>query len=201
MITLGALLYAIGTVFFIFPKGVLLGGTSGISLILERWIPLSPGTILSALGILLVVLAFAVLGTGMGIRTLVGSLLTSVFISAVEQLFPIPSAPVSNPFLSAIIGASIIAIASGILFFVDSNSGGTDIIALIVKKYANVNIGLALLITDVIIVIVGGILSGWHTALVSALGFAVKVFGIDAVIYLIRRLILKKTAKENENAI
>ena len=201
MITLGALLYAIGTVFFIFPNEVLLGGTSGISLILERWIPLSPGTILAVLGILLVVLAFLVLGTGMGIRTLIGSVLTSVFISAVEQLFPLSSPPVSNSFLSAIIGASIIAIASGILFFVDSNSGGTDIVAFIVKKYADVNIGLALLITDVIIVIIGGILSGWYTALVSALGFSVKVFGIDAVIFMIRKLVLKRAKKESKNAV
>ena len=96
--------------------------------------------------------------------------------------------PIDNPYLSSIVGACILAIASGILFYVGSNGGGTDIVALIVKKYTRIqDIGKALLITDILIVILGGILSGWRIAIGSFIGLLIKTLGIDVVISLIRR--------------
>ena len=94
---------------------------------------------------------------------------------------------VSNIYVSAVMGASLIAIASGIMFYVKSSSGGTDIIALIVKKYSNINIGKALLITDFLIVIVGGLLSGYIILASSFVGLLIKTFGIDFVIEIINK--------------
>ena len=94
---------------------------------------------------------------------------------------------VSNIYVSAMIGAAVIAIASGIMFYVKSSSGGTDIIALIVQKYSKINIGRALLITDFLIVIVGGILSGYIILISSFIGLLIKTFGIDFVIGCIKR--------------
>ena len=68
------------------------------------------------------------------------------------------------------------------MFYVKSSSGGTDIIALIVQKYSNINIGRALLITDFLIVIVGGIVSGYIILVSSFIGLIIKTFGIDYVI-------------------
>lgn len=187
LITLGSAMYALSTALFIFPDGLLLGGTSGISIILTKFLPISPGTISMIINFSLIFVAFLVLGIGMGIKTIVGSGLTTVFIGLFERLFAIESAPVSNPFLSTLIGAVIIAVASGIMFYVKSNSGGTDIIALIVQKFSGIQIGRALLITDVLIVIVGGIISGWTILFSSALGLLVKALGIDFVIRLIKK--------------
>ena len=68
------------------------------------------------------------------------------------------------------------------MFYVDSSSGGTDIIALIIKKFSDIKIGKALLLTDILIVVVGGIVSGWMIALSSFAGLLVKTLGIDFVI-------------------
>ena len=95
---------------------------------------------------------------------------------------------ISDIYLSAVIGALVIAIASGIMFYSNSSSGGTDIIALIVKKYSNINIGRALLITDFMIVIVGGFLSGYIILISSFIGLIIKTFGIDFVIDLINKM-------------
>ena len=194
-ILIGSILYGVGTVLFVFPNGLLLGGTSGISVILETYLPFSPGTILAIINVTLIVVAFFVLGKDMAVKTLVGSLLTTLTISGFEKLFSLSAPVVGNPFLSAVIGAAIIAIASGVMFYVDSSSGGTDIIALIVKKYSKMDIGKALLVTDVAIVIVGGILSGWIIALSSFLGLLVKTTGIDAVIALIKKYLKKSEDK------
>lgn len=192
LIIMGSALYAASTVLFIFPTSILLGGTSGISVILKAFLPFSPGTIMTVINILLIFLAFLILGRSMAIKTFVGSTLTTVFVALFEELFKFNTLPTQDPYLSAIIGAFVIAIASGIMFYVDSSSGGTDIVALILKKFSNLEIGRALLVTDVIIVIVGGALSGWTIAIASALGFLIKVFGIDGVILCIKKLTRKE---------
>ena len=188
MIILGSILYALSTVLFIFPHELLLGGTSGISVILKSFIPFSPGTILVLINFSLLVMAFFILGKEMAIKTFVGSTLTTVFVGLFEKIFVLDSALVSNIFLSAIIGAAVIAIASGIMFYVNSSSGGTDIIALIVRKYSDIDIGKSLLITDVLIVIVGGVISGYILLLSSFLGLLIKTLGIDFVIGTIKKL-------------
>ena len=66
-------------------------------------------------------------------------------------------------------------------------SDGTDIIALIVKKFSGIQIGKALLITDVLIVLVGGILSNITILISSFLGLLVKTLGIDLVIWMIKK--------------
>ena len=195
LIIIGSILYAASTVLFIFPDELLLGGTSGISVILESFLPFSPGTILVVINFSLTILAFAVLGKNMAIKTLVGSVCTTVFVGLFEKLFNFEQTIFSNPYISALVGAAIIAIASGIMFYVDSSSGGTDIIALIIKKFFNIDIGKALLITDVLIVIVGGVLSGITILISSFLGLLVKTLGIDFVISRIKRFHPKE---ENE---
>ena len=196
LITLGSALYAASTVLFIFPLSLLLGGTSGISVILNAYIPFSPETIITVINVLLIIAALVVLGKSMALRTFVGSALTTLFIGLFDALFSLDSPIIHNHYLSAIAGAVIIAFASGIMFYVDSSSGGTDIIALIVKKFTPLEIGKALLVTDILIVIVGGILSGWTVAISSFIGFLIKVLGIDAVIFCIKKMISRKEAKQ-----
>lgn len=191
LIVIGSVLYAVSTVLFIFPNTLLLGGTSGISVILEAFLPFSPGTILMVINFSLIVLAFVVLGKNMATKTLIGSLCTTVFIGVFEKLFSFKQVVISNSYLSALVGAAIIAVASGIMFSVDSSSGGTDIIALIIKKYFNVNIGRALLITDILIVLIGGALSGITILISSFIGLLVKTFGIDLVISGIKKYNLR----------
>lgn len=187
LILIGSILYGISTALFIFPNSLLLGGTSGISVILESFLPFSPGSILMVINFSLIILAFIVLGKDMASKTLVGSVLTTAFVGIFEKLFSFEQAIIQNSYLSALVGAMIIALASGIMFYVNSSSGGTDIIALIIQKFSNIQIGKALLVTDVLIVIVGGALSGMTVLFSSFLGLLVKTFGIDFVIAQIKK--------------
>ena len=187
LILLGSILYAVSTLLFIFPHSLLLGGTSGISVILEAFLDFSPGKILMVINSFLIILAFVVLGKQMGIKTLVGSALTTLLIGLLEGILVSEKTMIASPVLSAIVGASIIAAASGIMFYVDSSSGGTDVIALIIKKYSSIQIGKALLLTDILIVIAGGLLSGMTIFCSSFLGLMVKTLGIDFMIAIIKK--------------
>lgn len=196
LILLGSLLYAVSTILFIFPIGLLLGGTSGISVILTAFLPFSPGLILTAINVALILLAFFILGKDMAIKTLVGSALTTAFVGLLETPLTFDAPLISNPYLSGLAGAAVIAVASGIMFYVDSSSGGTDIIALIVQKFSRLKIGKALLVTDVLIVIVGGLLSNTTILISSFVGLLVKTLGIDLVIFIIKKL--KSKSKEGK---
>ena len=186
LILLGSILYGLGIVLFIFPPSLFLGGTTGISVLLASFITLSPGTLSTILNLSLIVIAFIILGRDMAIKTTVGSTLTTLFISAFEAIFSLDSPPVENPYISALLGAILIAVASGIMFAVGSSSGGTDIIALIVKKFSSLKIGRALLLTDILIVVLGGIFVFRDRLVASSVGFLVKVLGIDVVIRVIK---------------
>lgn len=197
LIILGSIFYAISTVLFIFPHSLLLGGTSGISVILNFFLSFSPSNILMVINFSLIIIAFWVLGKGMGLKTLIGSSLTTVFVGFFEKVLGLNEPIIQNPYVSAVIGSVIIAISSGIMFFVRSSSGGTDVIALIIQKFLNIKIGKALLITDVLIVIVGGLLSNWVILISSFLGLLVKTLGIDFVVSQIVKLKNRNEGKNN----
>lgn len=188
------MIYAFATVTFIFPHELLLGGTSGISVILTRFIGSSPSIILTIINGALLVLALLILGKSMALKTLVGSALTTVFIPLIELLIKLEAPLVGNPYLSAVIGSLIIAFSSAVMFYVGSSSGGTDIIALIIQKFSRIKIGKALLVTDVLIVVVGGILSGLTISISSFIGLLIKTLGIDVIIKIIEK---NRNRKEN----
>ena len=71
------------------------------------------------------------------------------------------------------------ALGSAILFNIGSSSGGTDIIAMILKKYSSFDIGKALLVTDIMITVAGCFVFNIETGLYSFLGLAVRSFMID----------------------
>lgn len=182
LIALGSAVYAAATQFFIFSNNLFLGGTSGLSVILSHFFPhFSSGEFLMIINISLMVLALIILGRGMAVKTLIGSTFTTVFIGILEKTAPQNAPFVPNPILSALIGASLIAVGSALLFYIASSSGGTDIIALIIKKYSSIRIGRALLIADVLIVVIGALVSPLSVAVASVIGLLVKTLGIDAV--------------------
>lgn len=191
-IILGSLVYAVATQLFIFSNGLFLGGTSGVSVILNHFLPgISSGEFLLGINMSLMVLAVVLLGKGMAAKTFLGSTFTTLFIGLMDKVFSETGPLIANPLMSAVIGASVVAAGSVLLFSVDSSSGGTDIIALIIRKYSNIHIGRALLAADVAIVIVGACVSPPLVAIASVVGLLIKTFGIDFIIAAVGKI--KKT--------
>ena len=88
-----------------------------------------------------------------------------------------------EPMLELIFAIALPAIASALLFYEGSSSGGTDVVAMIVKKYAHVDdIGIALFVTDLIMIIIACFVFDIKTALYSFVGLTLKSFLIDAII-------------------
>lgn len=87
-----------------------------------------------------------------------------------------------QPILELAFAIALPSFGSAVLFNIGSSSGGTDVIAMIMKKYSSLDIGKALLATDFIITLAGCFVFDIETGLYSFLGLAVRSFMIDGFI-------------------
>lgn len=183
LLTAGAALLTAGVYFFKIPNGFATGGVSGIGTLLGSLIPqISPATWIAGINVLLLIVGFLFLGRGTGIRTVYCSLLFSGFTWILEWLVPMTDPLTNQPLMELIYAMMLTAIGSAIMFHEAASSGGTDIIALILKKYTALNVGTALLCVDFLIAVSTFFIFGIETGLFSLLGLFAKAFVVDSVI-------------------
>ena len=183
MLTLGTVLTAVGVYFFKFPNNFSTGGVSGISVILGHYVPsITPGAFVFIINQALLILGFAVFGKSFGVRTAYTSLLLSGVTWGLEYLVPMSRPLTTQPLLELIFAVTLPAVGSAILFYMQASSGGTDIVAMILKKHTNLNIGNCLLGTDFIITLAACVAFGMETGLLSVLGLMLKSVIVDMVL-------------------
>ena len=182
MMTLGCVLLSLGVYFFKIPNGFATGGVTGIGTILGKLTPITPGLWIWILNIVLLLLGFLFLGKTNGIKTVYCSMLYSAITYVLEIVVPIAE-PLSNqPLLELVYAMLLTSIGSALIFHADASSGGTDITALILKKYTNIDVGKALLAVDFIVASSSFVVFDIQTGLFSLLGLFAKAFIVDAVI-------------------
>lgn len=183
ILNLGTLLTAVGSYFFKFPNNFSTGGVTGISVVLVHYFPnLSNGTIVSVINIVLMVIGLAILGKGFGLKTIYVTIALSVMLKLLELFFPMTEPLTDQPLMELIFGVFLPAIGSAILFNIGSSTGGTDIIAMIVKKFSHIHIGKALLLVDFVITAFAFVAFGPATGLFSMLGLVVRSFAVDGIL-------------------
>lgn len=186
IINLGVFLLSVGIYFFKFPNNFTTGGVSGLAIILGRVVPvewLSPAVMMWVINMLLLVVGFLFLGRGFGFWTAYCSVAYSLETWAMEKLFPMGAPFTDQPLLELCFAIMLPAVGSALLFNNNASSGGTDIVAMILKKYTGMeDIGKALFVSDGLIVIVSFWVFGVRTGLFSLLGLFLKAFVVDSVI-------------------
>ncbi|MBE6533063.1 MAG: YitT family protein [Ruminococcaceae bacterium] len=185
----GILLMSVGIYFFKNPNGFATGGVSGISIILHNVFPsITTATYMLVINALLIIIGLICLGRECGIWTVYCSLLMSFETWLFELILPIYVPLTEYPLLELVYAVLLTGIGSAIIFKCKASSGGTDIIALILKKHTSMNVGTALLCTDFIIaastffLTADGISFDAQTGLFSLLGLFAKVFVVDDII-------------------
>lgn len=182
VLTIATLIMVVGIYVFKFPNNFSFGGVTGIAVILAKVTSITPGTWTFLINMALLVLGFVMLGKSFGIKTVYVSVLMSVSLSAIEKLFPMSHPLTSQPVLELIFAIFLPAFASAILFNVGASGGGTDILAMVLKKYTTFNIGTALFIVDLLITVAACFLFDPQTGLFSFTDLMAKSLVIDGVI-------------------
>lgn len=183
MLLLGALLIAIGLYFFWAPSDLAAGGVSGLSIVVKALLPGIPiGVIIFVLDMIMFTIGFMILGKSFGARSLLCSISVSVMMTLMEWIWP-NWHPISEDLLILLLfGALFIALGQSIAFNMGASSGGTDILAKVITQYTAFNIGTALMIADMVVVLLAMSLFGLEKGLYAALGVIITTTLIDYII-------------------
>lgn len=184
LMTVSILIMVIGIYFFKFPNNFSFGGVTGFAVLLSKLTggALSKGNIVFITNMALLLVGFAVFGKGFGIKTVYCSTLMSVALQALEYIYPMDAPLTNQPILELCYGVALPAVGAAILFNINASSGGTDIIAMVLKKYTDLDIGKALMVSDLFLTLGTMLLYDITTGLLSFLGLMVKSLVIDSVI-------------------
>lgn len=182
LITISTLLVVLGVYLFKFPNNFSFGGVTGLAVVVSKVTSISPSAITNIVNAILILIGFMFLGKEFGVKTVYVTILTTVSLSIMEKIFPMAGPLTNQPFLELIFAVILPAVGSAILFNIGASSGGTDILAMILKKHTSFNIGTALFVTDVIVVLSAFFIFDVQTGLYSCLGLMMKSVFIDSVI-------------------
>ena len=183
LITVGTLVSAVGIYFFKFPNHFSTGGVSGLSIILNGLFPaVKASYFVTGINIVLLAIGLIFIGKGFGIRTIYASLLLSFSLQALETFVPLQGSVTGEPMLDLCFSVLLPAAGSAVLFNVSASTGGTDIVAMILKNYTSLHIGTALFCVDFLIAASSGVVFGLPIALFSLLGLLAKALVVDNVI-------------------
>ena len=182
ILTVGSVVLGISDYMFKFQNHFSFGGVSGIAVIMRGLLGGSASTYTFVINMLLLVVAFILLGKEVAMQSAYVSVLYSVTLEVIQYVWPMSKPLTNQPVLELVFCFMILAVCSAIFFDMNASSGGSDIIALILKKYTNVSIGMALLLVDFAVVVISFFVYNPTVGLFSFAGFLAKSFFIDSVI-------------------
>lgn len=181
-LTLATTLLVIGIYVFKFPNKFSFGGVTGMAVILAAILPASPTSITNVINIGLLAVGFLLLGRTFGIKTAYVTVVNTVELWLMERFFPMTAPLTNQPVLELAFAVLLPAVSAAVLFNMQASSGGTDIIAMIVKKYTSLDIGTCLMLTDAAVAASTFLIYGPETGLFSVAGLLAKTLVIDSAI-------------------
>ncbi len=184
VMTLGAVLYAIGIALFLDPNKLAPGGVSGISIILSHFVPIETGTLIFIINIPLVILGYMKLGRKLMWRTFYCLITTSVMIDGISSFFS-GQAATNDLLLSSLAGAILVGAGIGLIMKEESTTGGTDIIVrLLRKRFPHIKTGSIFSAMDCVIVAISAIVfRDLVIAMYALIATFATAYVIDRVLY------------------
>lgn len=188
LMTLGTALVSIGVYFFKFPNHFSTGGVSGLSILLGQVIHFTTPAIMNTiLNAVFLGLGFLALNRGFGLRTVYCTVLYTGLTQVLEWACPLDAPLTDQKMLELFFSVILPALGAAILFNLSASTGGTDILAMILRKYTGLDAGRALLLSDVLIAASALLVFDVETGLFSLLGLLLKSLVVDSVIESLNR--------------
>ena len=183
VVTLASAVYAVAFIWFFQSNDLTMGGFTGMAQIIHYLLPVLP------IGVLTIVMNIPLFIIGvrcMGIKLLLSSLYamaaSSLLLDLVASLFTFQP---MEPLLASIYGGALLGISIGLMLLVNATTGGTELLARLLKlRFHHLSIGRLCLICDVIVVLLyAAVFRNVHNALYSIIALYISSLAIDMVIY------------------
>jgi len=182
-INLGILIMGLGLYLFLIPCNLAVGGVTGLAMVIKNYLPgINLGVLMIFFNAILFIMAFFIIGKEFARNSIFCSFLLSALIGFFEIVLPLKQPIVDDIMLNLIFGIMIQGIGMAIIFYQNASTGGTDIVAKIINKYIQLEIGKALFLSDALIILLAGLTFGLLLGLYSFLGILINGIVIDKVI-------------------
>ena len=183
MITLGSAAYAVGFVWCYVPNGIAFGGITGVAQIINYLIPAFPiGVTVIVLNVPLFILGWKLIGGRLLVSSLYAMFISSVLI---DLLTPLREWQPMEPLLACIFGGLLVGLSLGFIFQQGATTGGTDLMARLLKlKLAWLPMGKLLMGIDLAVIV--AVTITFHTlyaALYGLVALYISTIVMDGVLY------------------
>lgn len=181
MIAIACFIYGAGISLFVDPNNLAPGGFTGLSIMINRLIPLETGSIYLILNIPVICLGIWKFGWKFTISTLYAIFMVSTATNVFAHRTPVTRQPI----LGAIFGGILIAIGMGLVLRNSATTGGVDIIIKCLRqKFPHLKTGSLMLMMDAVIISLGGVVFGnLDSVLYSIIAAASTSYVLDIVLY------------------
>ncbi len=157
LIIIGISMYTFAWSVFLVPNHIIGGGVVGLASIVFYLTGIPIGITNFAVNGVLLIIGFRILGGKFAINTLFGMIVASLTLILFQQVLEVQNMPMfqfSNMEMltKAILGGLVAGVGIGICFINGGNSGGSDIVAMIVTHYKNVSPGSVIMIVDAFVI-------------------------------------------------
>ena len=179
----GNMLLGFAVAAFILPSGVIMGGATGVGIVLGKVIPLDTAEIVLGVNLMALALGWAVLGWRFVLATIASSLLYPLFLGAAQRI-PGIDRLTADPLLAALLGGGLVGIAVGLVMRVGSSTGGTDVVNLVLHKWIHIPVSVAVYLTDIVIMGAQALFSDPEQILYGVVLLVVETIALDRVMLL-----------------
>lgn len=150
IVTIGTLIVAAGVFFFMLPSNVVAGSLTGLVMVLTNFVPIKISVLTFILNAFLLIIGFIFIGKEFGGKTVYASVLLPIFLAIFEFAFPNNQSLTNDVLLDTICYLLVVSVGIALLFRVNASSGGLDIVAKILNKYAHIELGKAMSIAGML---------------------------------------------------
>ena len=159
------------------------GGTSGLAIIVRNIFDISPALFIFVIELILLIFSFIFLGAKTTGMTIIGSLLFPLFISITSTPCSIiaNSLEFDSMIIISLISGILFGLGSGLVYKMGYSTGGSDIIMQILNKYLNISSGVALLASNVAIIIAGAFVFGINKAIYGIIIVVINSALVDKI--------------------
>lgn len=183
-IVVGSLVYALAFDLFFVPNDIAFGGVTGLAQIVNYFFPKATvGMLVIAFNVPLFLAGWKLFGRHMLISSLVATGLSSLLIDLLAECYRFQ--PMEDKLLACIIGGVVLGVGLGIIFLQGATTGGTEIVARLLKlKFAWLPMGKLLLIADLVVVaLVAAVFRNLNTAYYGVVALYLSTFVMDQALY------------------
>ena len=182
MIT-GIFIMAVTYNIFLLHNNLVIGGTSGLAIIVKDIFDISPALFIFIIELFLLIISFFLLGAKTTGMTIIGSLLFPLFISITSGFCSILADKLvfDSMLIIALISGILFGVGSGLVYKMGYSTGGSDIIMQILNKYLSISSGIALFASNAAIIIVGAFIFGLNKSIYGIIIVVINSILVDKI--------------------